>query len=61
MGDFSKPAGVEWERHRTACNAFTLGFLSALRSEDGNLLLQTGRGTTTLEFALAVERFGSAP
>jgi biotin-(acetyl-CoA carboxylase) ligase len=29
--------------------------------EDGNLLLQTGQGTTTLDFAVAVERFGSVP
>jgi biotin-(acetyl-CoA carboxylase) ligase len=29
--------------------------------ENGNLLLQSGRGTTTLDFAVAVERFGSAP
>jgi biotin-(acetyl-CoA carboxylase) ligase len=29
--------------------------------EDGNLLLQSGQGTTTLDFAVAVERFGSAP
>ena len=29
--------------------------------EDGNLLLQSGQGTTTLDLAAAVERFGSAP
>ena len=29
--------------------------------EDGNLLLQSDQGTTTLDFSAAIERFGSAP